>query len=515
VRSRTEKSVDPCSVELIAFPLASIRTDARRPFSPDAAQVVQPYTTQGLQLKSRRRRTDLLSMGQSPFVSVLVTPTDGSEGLAASLDAVLAQGFPAEQLEVVVVVADDASASAVATGYAELFPARVRTIVQPGVGATAAMTRALSEARGDLLALLEPGVRWPVGRIAAQVAALGEWTDVGLVYSELVGVDDDPPHGRPVGRLLHEPPCIATSSIMLRAALLPALGPLPDELPRAPWWIAVRAACVSEIAFAPAGVSSQVEASADADAAREPALREVLAVQRWFLKTVTSESLYADAVGEIWSTFRANARRLLAAADNDPFAELVTVTDAERSEARRVLADAHAARERGDTWPAAALAARAAALDPWFAPARALLVETLAARPRRAAGDPLAGARRFVTLGFAEELLQDRELLEAYGSRFDGSADATLAIDASKLLPAAAGRALAALVSDLGLDADGTAHLIAVLGPIDASVRAQLPARADALLTRRPAAHDAHAVPTFDADSIDALHALARRANAA
>jgi hypothetical protein len=453
-------------------------------------------------------------MSQSPCVSVLVTAYDRADGLAASLDAALEQDFPAGELEIVVVT-DGEPARSVATGYAELFPARVRVVAQAGGGAVAALTRALGEARGELLALLEPGDRWPLARISAQVAALREWDDVGLVYSELNDGDDEPPHGRPVGRLLREPPCIAPSSIMLRAALLPALGPLPDELPRAAWWIAVRAACVSEIAFVPAGMAAPVDVGAASGATRELALREALTVQRWFLKTVTSESHYADAVGEIWKAFAANARRLLAAAENDPFAELVTVTDAERSEARRVLADARTALEHGDPWPASALAVRAAALDPWCAPARELLAETLAARPSRAPGDPLAAARRFVTLAFAEELLQDRELLEAYGSRFDAGADATLAIDASTLLPAAAGRALAALVSDLGLDAEGTAHLVAVLGPIDASVRAQLPARADALLTRRSVAGDLPAVPAFDADSIDALHALARRASAA
>lgn len=463
-------------------------------------------------------------MTQSPLVSVLVTAHGAAEGLVASLDAALAQDVPAERLEVVVVT-DGGPAGTVADGYAELFPGRVRAIAQPGAGPLAATSRALTEARGELLALLEPGDRWPVARVSAQAAALGEWHDVGLVYSEPVAVDGAPPSEWPVARLLREPPCIAPSSIMLRASLLPALGALPEELPRAPWWIAVRAASVSEIAFVPAGVCTTAEAPLDGDgaddgreaaaAARADALREALAVQRWFLRTATSESPFADAVGDVWRSFTANARRLLAAAGDDPFAELVTVTDADRSEARRALADARAALGQGDTWPAAALAVRAAALDPWCAPARALLAETLAARPRRATGDPLAGARRFVTLAYAEELLQHRDLLAAYGARFDGGADATLAIDASTLLPAAAGKALGALVSDLGLDADGTAHLIAVLGPIDASVRAQLPQRADALLTRRSSVADEAAVPAFDAGSIDALHALARHASAA
>ena len=453
-------------------------------------------------------------------MSVLVTAQGPADGLAASLDDALAQDYPADRYEVIVVTD---GGSDVAAGYAELFPARVRAIAQPGGGAIAAASRALGEARGELLALLEPGDRWPVGRVSAQAGALGEWEDVGLVYSELIGGDgDDPPSGQPVAKLLREPPCIAPSSIMLRAALLPALGPLPAELPRAPWWLTVRAACVSEIAWAPAGLAPAASPEDDADAAREAnadaretALREALAVQRWFLGCVTSESSYADAVGEIWTAFMANARRLLAAAGNDPFAALVTVTDADRAEARRALEHAHDALEHGDTWPAAALAARAAALDPWHLPARELLAETLRARPRRATGDPLAGARRFVTLAFAEELLQHRELLAAYGERFDGSADATLAIDASTLLPAAAGRALGALVSDLGLDADGTAHLIAVLGPIDASVRAQLPQRADALLTLRESAAAGAPVPAFDDGSIEALHELARHANAA
>jgi hypothetical protein len=68
---------------------------------------------------------------------------------------------------------------------------------------------------------------------------------------------------------------------------------------------------------------------------------------------------------------------------------------------------------------------------------------------------------------------------------------------------------------DLGLDADGTAHLIAVLGPIDASVRAGLPERADALLTLRESVVAEAPVPAFHDGSIDALHELARHANAA
>jgi hypothetical protein len=125
--------------------------------------------------------------------------------------------------------------------------------------------------------------------------------------------------------------------------------------------------------------------------------------------------------------------------------------------------------------------------------------------------DPLAGARRFVTLAFAEELLAEPDLLAAYGAAFDRNADATLAIDASGLVPAIAAERLGTLVHELELDGSTSAHLLAVLGPIDATLRSRLPTRADALLTRAPRG----ATPSFDDRSIGALRELATRASAA
>jgi hypothetical protein len=428
-------------------------------------------------------------MTEQPLVSVLVTPHDGEDRLAATLASVRAQSYPAERLELILV--EDST-----------------------IGA---LDRALGKARGELIALLDAGDRWPAGRIAAQVTAFAEQPNVGLVYSELLPLDGDPPSGRPASRLLREPPCIGSSSIALRAELLEEIGPLPQELLHADWWLVVRVACLAEIAWVP---SPSLPLPADEkEPAPSPLLagsaeRQALLVQRWFLRHATPESLYADALGEIWAAFLTNARRVAAAGAGDPFVELLTVTDGERAEARRMLDEARDVLAHGDSWSAAALAVQAAALNPWLMPARELLAETLAARPRRAGGDPLAGARRFVTLAFADELLAHPELLAAYGAHFDGAADATLAIDASTLMPIAAGHALGELVAEAGLDRDGTAHLIAVLGPIDATVRARLPEQADALLTCE-GREAMGATPAFDADSIDALRELALRLSAA
>ncbi len=479
-----------------------------------------------------------------PHVSAVVTARDMRDRIGATLDSALAQDYPPDLLDVVVV--DDGSTDGtgeIVAEYAARFPARVRAFHQPYAGPAAATQRALSEARGELLALLPAGDAWPAGRITAQVALLAHRPEVELVYAELLEDDagatlpraGDPPRGRAVARLLRHD-WIAPSSIMLRAAVAAQLGAIPHEVARPDRWIAARAAMLAEIECAivprprmrpeerddaPASAGAGGGAAA-ATSERPPgptvteriaALRDALALQRWFLRHATAEPPFADELGAIWSAFHDTARQLLGACGGDPFATLLTITDAERGEARRTLADAHDAIGRGDAAQGAALAARAAGLDPWCAPARQLLAETLTAKPRRVPSDPLAGARRFVTLAFATELIADPGLLAAYGRTFDGNADATLAIDACSLTPAAAGEALAELVGTLGLDTDGTAHLIAIVSPIDASVRAQLPLRADALLTREP--RSTLSTPTFDESSIAALQTLAAHASAA
>jgi hypothetical protein len=371
-----------------------------------------------------------------------------------------------------------------------------------------------------VLALLAAGDTWPSGRVPAQLAWLARHPGVGLVYSELAAGADagrwgapEPPQGRPLGRLLRED-CIVASSIAFRASLRERIAPIPPQIPRAGWWIAMQAACEAEIAYVPTATGTGTDREEDAPAADPVAeLQATLAFQRWFLSHATAEAPWFDELGPTWSAFAAGARRLLAATPADPFVELVRVTDAERADALLTLAEAREALAQGDARGGGALATRAAGLDPWCEPARALLAEALAARPRRLPADPLTGARAFVTLAFAEELIAHPELLAAYGRTFDDQADATLAIDASTLVPATAERALGELVEQLGLDDDGTAHLLAVLGPIDIAVRERLPERVDALLTHTP--RELPAAPAFDAAAIGALHTLATHAPAA
>jgi hypothetical protein len=456
-----------------------------------------------------------------PLASVLITCQDDAHRIGATLESVMRQSYPPAATEVIVV--DDGSTDGTAAlldEFAARHGQRVRVIHQPRTGEPAALDRALGEASGEILAPLVGGDRWPGHRLAAQVALLTRRPDVGIVYSELLprGAENgapalwpaeleiDPPRGRPIGQLLREE-TIAPSSIALRASLRDQVAPIPPEIPRASWWLTVRAAAVADLEWLPEAPSAD-PLTAPRRGGLTTRLRETLAFQRWFLRHTTSESPFLDELGEVWEAFLAAACDLLVASE-DPFAHLVAVNDADRADARRVTADAADAVARGDVRPGLALAARAAATDPWYQPARELLAETLAARPRRTPSDPLADARRFVTLAFAEELLNDPRLLAAYAKQFDGRVDATLAIDASTLTPAAAEEALGELVRGLGLDASGAAHLIAVCGPIDAAVRERLPAGVDALLSR--SSRPAPAAPAYDDATVGALRAYAAR----
>jgi glycosyltransferase involved in cell wall biosynthesis len=479
-----------------------------------------------------RRRDELLkscscmtiiAVMNLPLVSVLVTARDDAAKVGATLDDVLTQDYPVAAVELIVV--DDGSQDATADvldEYRQIYPGRLRVLRQPRAGAAAALDRALREARGSLIAPLAAGDRWPRTRLRAQVALLERRPEVGLVYSRLLPRDNahgapvwlpelevDPPRGRPVGRLLRRE-VVAPSSMLLRAALLDRVTPIPSEIPRAGWWLTVRAAKAGEIEWLPEAPDGTELVTHAGD--RIARLREQLVFQRWFMRRTTSESTFLDELGDVWHAFATGARKLQSAAD-DPFAELFVVSDADRADARRLLADAREALGRGDSRPGLALAARAAATDPFCDAARTLLAEALARRPRRSPSDPLLGARGFVTLAFADELLADCSLLQAYTRHFDGHADATLAIDASGLTPAAAELQLSRLVHEQGLDGAEGAHLLAVVGPIDAAVRERLPFSVDALLTASP--RPAPAAPAFAARETAALRAFAARRSAA
>jgi hypothetical protein len=118
--------------------------------------------------------------------------------------------------------------------------------------------------------------------------------------------------------------------------------------------------------------------------------------------------------------------------------------------------------------------------------------------------DPLAGARRFITLAQADELISDPKLLAAYASVIGEGDDATLVVAAIGLGDNRAVNAIADTAQRAGLDLDALPDVLIVTrgGP---AARVELERRAHAVLTRhRPRI----AVPAFHAGQIGQLREL-------
>lgn len=93
----------------------------------------------------------------TPFFSVVIDNYNYGRFLAECLDSVLAQDFPAGEVEVIVV--DDGSTDesrAVLKRYAP----RVRAVLQENQGQAAAFNRGLSEAKGEVVCLLDSDDVW-------------------------------------------------------------------------------------------------------------------------------------------------------------------------------------------------------------------------------------------------------------------------------------------------------------------------------------------------------------------
>ncbi len=123
-------------------------------------------------------------MEHRPLVSVVVIFLNEEAFLEEAIQSIFAQAYDRWELLLV----DDGSSdrsTAIARGWAEQHPTRVRYLEHPGHenrGMSASRNLGIGQARGELIALLDGDDVWRPEKLATQAAMLEEHPEVAMVY---------------------------------------------------------------------------------------------------------------------------------------------------------------------------------------------------------------------------------------------------------------------------------------------------------------------------------------------
>jgi hypothetical protein len=432
-----------------------------------------------------------------PSVSVVVPAYNLARFVGRAIDSALAQDWPAEALEVIVV--DDGSTDEtpqVLAAYGD----RIRVIRQDNGGLVRAVDRGLAEVTGDYVALLDADDEWPTDRLTRHVAFLEAHPEVGLVHGDMTIIGADGAvlspsffqangtqltRGRVLGRLLAGN-FVSGGASTFRASLLPAIQPIADDAAYPDWWIAATIAAVAEIDHVPGcanlyryhGANMGLGSGAE-DLHR--ILGKEIPWRRWMLRHLVHDATVSAA--DLRAAYNSWEHGLVSAALGAALApsDVVTATAQERERSVEIAAAGAAALRGGDPDRAARLLLNAIGEDPWNGAARldlAIALQQAAGLPAPGAAPILATGMR-VTLAAASDLLAAPDLLATYARETPAGDDATLVVvyeNADEL------QGLAALVEKLGLDGHGSPDIVAQPAPATQPATRLLAARATATL---------------------------------
>jgi glycosyl transferase family 2 len=404
----------------------------------------------------------------SPVVSVVMATYNFERFLPRAIESALAQDYPAEALDIVVV--DDGSTDAtpdVVRPYLD----RVRYIRKENGGLLTTVNRGLAESRGEFISLLSGDDEFLPEKTRAQVDFLLARPEVGMVYADLEVIGDDgmqlhpslwatanlkQVRGRAFGALLARN-VVSGGAMMFRSSLKPHFHPIPDSAAWEDWYITLKIASVAEIDYIPQAVyryryhgdNMNLGAKGEKLAGL---LRTELGFRRSLLAELSPGLVTVPELIAAWGAFNGTVTAL-AQMSGESIEDLISVSEAERARAREHVS---AARAAGDPATAAFGLVNALADDPWNTEAQSALAGVLQPAPA------LDGVRGLATLAFAAELAAAPEMLTAYASCFSGVDDATLVVAGEPHEIEALGVALA----DLGLDGEDGPDMLAV-GPAD------------------------------------------------
>jgi hypothetical protein len=445
------------------------------------------------------RAADALLAPMYPRVSVVVPAYNLARFLGRALDSALAQRWPADALQVIVV--DDGSTDETPQ-LLQSYGERVQAIRQENGGLVAAVNRGLAEVRGEYVALLDADDEWPPDKVTRQVAHLEEHLQVGLVHGDMTLIDADgevtadsffearglaPTRGHVLGRLLAGN-FVSGGAAMFRASLLPALWPIDPAAAYPDWWIAACVAAVAEIDHLPGSFNCYRHHGANMSLGSGPEalpriLRSEIPWRRWMFANLATDP--GNSSAELLAAWGSWEGALLhaAAAAGESAGALVDVSAAARMRAEARAGAGAEAMRAGEHHRAAGLLLAALGEDPFAGVARCDLQLALAHDAPTRPEAPLIAlpAREHVTLAWAGELAAAPELLDAYRWLAGPEDDASLVVLADR--PADV-EALVRLVRARGLDGAGAPDILLVASPTTTPAQRLLASRAHAVLSR-------------------------------
>lgn len=364
----------------------------------------------------------------TPLVTCVVCAYDYGAYVEAAVRSVLGQrGLPDGALEVIVV--DDGSTDETPQILAS-FGDAITVIRQQNAGPAVATNRAIAQARGRYVSLLDADDEWLPDKLARHVALLEAHPEIGLVHGDMEVIDgagrptrpskydwygELPVIGRALGRLLAQNEA-TTSSITLRTDLAQAIPPTPAWAWCRDWWLAAHVAATHEVdalrdPVARYRIHGDNVSAQDAHSERAVRLWERdLRVRRLLLRDLDLRNATLDELAVAWARFAGFLQKVaqvrgIGQRDVVPVAEEDRrEAEGQRERARALLASAGSGAVGGDAGGdgavsggvddgfRAAIAGRAAikamAADP-FDPASAQLFEAA----RRADPGPVPTTR--------------------------------------------------------------------------------------------------------------------------
>jgi len=122
-----------------------------------------------------------------PQITVLIDTYNYGRYIEEAIERVLAQDFPAEEMEILVV--DDGSTDDTRARVGK-YADRVKYIYKKNGGQASAFNRGLAEARGELIFLLDADDYWRPGKLRKIADLFAQHPEAGMIYHRYEELDE-------------------------------------------------------------------------------------------------------------------------------------------------------------------------------------------------------------------------------------------------------------------------------------------------------------------------------------